>query len=338
MSDWLRNILDRINSPSLDWLQVEVTTYCNAGCIYCPRTLLSDQWNSRHMPMGLFNRLIPFINNTELIYLQGWGEPLLNPRLFEMIRICKEKGKKVGFTTNGMLLTEEIAAKIIDLGLDMLGISLAGATQKTHNRIRMSADFDTIIRNLKQFSRLKEAKNSTNPSIHIAYIILRSNFHELKDIIPLANGLGADQVVASHLSLILKPDLYPEAIFFDKEHEDEYSKTLEKIKEEAIKRNIVFEYPRPFLEKDCMVCSENINHASVVNIEGQVLPCVFNNPVLTNGSDLDEFISFGNLQRSNLSRVWYSKEYSRFRNIQTKKKGLVDMPLRCKKCFKRQTS
>ena len=72
-------------------LQVEVTTRCNASCAFCPRTVLSDQWLSKDMAMGLFTRTIDGVEHElSLVYLQGWGEPLLGPDTLDMIRLAKE--------------------------------------------------------------------------------------------------------------------------------------------------------------------------------------------------------------------------------------------------------
>jgi len=36
MFEWVKRQLEKIASPTLDWVQVEVTTYCNGACIYFP--------------------------------------------------------------------------------------------------------------------------------------------------------------------------------------------------------------------------------------------------------------------------------------------------------------
>ena len=35
--------------PRLDWLQVEISTFCNAACVYCPRTLYACRWRNSLM-------------------------------------------------------------------------------------------------------------------------------------------------------------------------------------------------------------------------------------------------------------------------------------------------
>ncbi|HID29345.1 MAG TPA: radical SAM protein, partial [Desulfobacterales bacterium] len=281
MFEWIRRQLDKIDSPPLDWVQVEVTTYCNGSCMYCPRTVRRHHWANRHMPMELFYKLVPFLRHTDLVYLQGWGEPLLNNDLFEMLRICRDEGKRTGFTTNGMLLAEETIRTLIDLDLDIIGISLAGTSAKTHDRIRKGTDFSKVISHLQTLGKIKAEKNARRPTVHLAYLMLKSNFHEVEEILLLAKRVGAEQIVVSNLSLIVDPKLSPEAIFNDTAHTDYYRDTLDEIRHRAARENIVFDYHGPGLDEASVSCRENVHRTCVINVEGEVVPCVLANPVLS---------------------------------------------------------
>jgi MoaA/NifB/PqqE/SkfB family radical SAM enzyme len=309
------------------------------------------------MPLTLFTKLIPTIRDTELIHLQGWGEPLLNPDIFEMIRICKDNSKRVGFTTNGMLLSEEIIRKLIDLKIDILGVSLAGTSAKTHNKFRQGTDFNFIISNLMKLSAIKGEIGSHVPALHLAYIMLESNFHEIKDIVLLAKGLGARQIILSNLSLILNPELSTEAIFNGAHPIDYYIESLKTTKAVADKEGIVLEFRGPILDDGSQHCPENVCNSCVINVLGEVLPCVFVNPLLSfhrnsgcnkhttyyfkdESYDLDVF-SFGNIQHDSFALIWQSPRYARFRDL-FKYGDLVEsgyfmsnLPDRCIKCYKR---
>jgi len=347
MFRWFKKQLDKISSPDLDWIQVEVTTCCNSACIYCPHATMGARLPNKHMPLDLFNKLIPFIKFTKLIHLQGWGEPLLNPDIFEMIRICKNNSKYVGLTTNGTLLNEETICRVIDSKVDILGVSFAGATAASHNKFRQGSDFDKIISNLQLLYRIKNEKNSQVPALHLAYLMLRSNFHDLEKIVSLAKSLGVEQIVASNLSLIVEPELFAEAIFNNPDLTDSYYRTLEKTKASAARNDIVFAYNRPDLDDVSVLCNENVCFACVVNVDGEVSPCVFTNPGLRiNYWFKDRLLplkgmSFGNIQHENLSQIWHKKEYVRFRNLfspaAVKKSGhvLSEMPESCINCYKR---
>ena len=357
MFEWVKRQLDKISSPTLDWVQVEVTTHCNGSCVYCPHTLMRHHWANRHMPMELFCELVPFLRHTDLVYLQGWGEPLLNKDFFEMVRICKDRGKRVGFTTNGMLLIEDTIRTLVGLQLDIMGISLAGTTAGTHNRIRKGTDFDKVISHLERFRRFKAEKKTQNPALHLAYLMLKSNFHELKEILPLAKRVGAKQIVASNLTLIVDPKLSTEAIFNNTESTDYYGNTLSEIRNRAARENIIFDYHGPCLDDGSVGCRENVHRACVINVEGEVVPCVFTNPVLCESRELGNAkppcyifneqslplrgMSFGSIRNESLTRIWNKKEYARFRELfdpETRRKPeqtRSEMPQSCVKCYKR---
>jgi len=360
MFTWLRKQKKRTISPVLDWVQIEVTSHCNAACIYCPRTVARGRWQSGHFPLTLFRDLLPSLSHTKLVFLQGWGEPLLHPDLFEMVRLCKKEKKMVGFTTNGLLLNKENIHTIIDLQVDILGVSFAGTTSSTHNRIRKGTDFDTAVAALENLRSIKAERKITKPAVHLAHIMFASNFNELSRITSLAKKVGAEQVVGSNLTLIQEPQLFQEALFNNPQRFKEYSRTLAKIKEEASANNILFSYRGPALDETSCICPENVCRSCVINVTGEVGPCVFTNPILSGNSGKAagkqtmaifkdqpiplETFSFGNIKNTDLSRIWQSEKYSKFRNNFDPETGLLPeeilagMPPSCKTCYKRLVS
>jgi len=354
MLRWVTKFLDKLGSPELDWVQVEVTSRCNAACIYCPQPLL---YRKQHMPFGLFKQLLPYLGYTNLVYLQGWGEPLLNTDLFAMIRACKAKGKRVGFTTNGMLLSDETIRRLIDLETDMISVSLAGTSPETHNRIRKGTDFIKIIENLERLQSIRSQKKSPHPALHFSYLMLAANIHELQDVVGLAKRLGAKQVVCSNLALIIDEALWPEALFNREEEQQRLGSLLDGIAEEARRENLLFAYSSPILQKQPANCSENVCCSCVVSVTGEVTPCVFTSPTLSqadgqNGCKplLHIFknspapcfsLSFGNIAQESLTKIWNKKEYHRFRSFHdpdmTKKDNIATpVPRSCASCYKRK--
>lgn len=351
----MTKFLDKLGSPELDWIQVEVTSRCNAACIYCPQPLL---YIKQHMPFGLFKQLLPYLGCTNLVYLQGWGEPLLNPDLFAMIRACKAKGKRVGFTTNGMLLSDKIIRRLIDLETDIVSVSLAGTTPETHNRIRKGTDFDKIIENLDRLQQIRAEKGSLRPAVHLAYILLASNFHELQDVVELAKRLGAEQIVCSNLSLIIDKVLLTEAVFIREEKGQDLNSSLGEIAEEAREQNILFACNQTAPHEQPVYCSENIRSSCVVSVTGEVCPCVFSSPTLSQPDTQNGLkplthiyqnkpvpcypLSFGNIDKESLTRIWNKKEYELFRKFHDPDSAktsinALPVPQNCASCYKRET-
>lgn len=308
--------------------------------------------------MEIFTGIVPYLNNINLVYLQGWGEPLLNDNIFRMIEFCKMKDKLVGFTTNGQLLKEKIIVELIDLKLDILCVSLAGTTSSTHNWLRKGNNFDQIISNLNLFRELKKQKKVIKPSLHIAYLMLESNFEEMRNIILLAQELGAKQVIASNLTLIIKKELFDAALFNNERNYNYYSSTLKQIKEEALTKEIIFFYHNPIPSSFLYGpnCSENIRNALVIDVEGNVSPCVFTMPSLNRNLILNDNKipmhyfknqifplrekSWGNIVSESLWEIWNKKSYSAFRSYFDKPietipdSRIFEHPECCTKCYK----
>jgi MoaA/NifB/PqqE/SkfB family radical SAM enzyme len=101
-----------------------------------------------YLSMSKFRKIIDEFPFLEKISLVGAGEPLLNSELFDMIDYCKVKKIRVGFATNGMLMSEKTSEKIISSGLNWLNISMDGATKDTYEKIRKGADFNLLINNI----------------------------------------------------------------------------------------------------------------------------------------------------------------------------------------------
>jgi MoaA/NifB/PqqE/SkfB family radical SAM enzyme len=245
------------------------------------------------------------------------------------------------------LLTEDAVETLVDLRLDIVAVSLAGTTAATHNHIRKGTDFDQVISHLGQLRSVKSDRNSQFPAVHLAYLMLRSNFHELKEILPLARRVEAKQVVASNLALIVDPKLADEALFHDTEGMEEYQNALDKIREDSSRENITFGYHGPNLDGDSVRCRENVHRACVINVEGEVVPCVFTNPVLSShyifqGESLPlRNMSFGSILRESLTHIWNKQEYASFRELfnpeTTKRPEQIRelMPECCIECYKR---
>jgi MoaA/NifB/PqqE/SkfB family radical SAM enzyme len=312
-------LLHKKNLPSLDWIQVEVTSLCNSSCFYCARTVYKDRWRNGSMSLETFTHLATSFKMAGLIFLQGWGEPFLNKRLLEMIEIAKKSGCKVGLTTNGMLLDPQTMDHLIDLGLDILGISLAGTRPETHNRLREGTDLKRITQSLIKLKEKKAGKNALLPEVHLAYIMLRSNFEDLSEIINYAEKVGSKDIVCSNLNFFQHPELQKETIFLDTAKRDYYEETLTDLRARARENGIDFFFYRPFLpDSPLPVCPENILRSCYVSHDGSVSSCVFTNIPISGKeglSGLPRSITYGNINDQSLLDIWNSNAYKSFRHI-----------------------
>jgi MoaA/NifB/PqqE/SkfB family radical SAM enzyme len=250
-------------------IQVEVTTACQANCNFCPRTALRDTWISRNLDWEDFEYVLSAVRKDTLVHLQGWGEPLLHPRVWDMAAAVRQKKGKVSLTTNGMLLDEAAGRELTKIGMEFAAFSLAGADASTHERLRAATSFDRICGNIQRLSSQKD-----HPRVHIVTQMIKSNLGQLPGIVRLAARLGADRVIASNLDCIVSPEIEALAAFGGTQ-DQESTEILDEVKRLGHELKVEVEiYPLQY-RYNMPVCGANPLHTVVVTVSGEVAPCVY---------------------------------------------------------------
>lgn len=326
---------------SKDWIQVEITSACNAACTYCPRTVYRRNWRDRSMSLKMFQRLLPTLRKTSLAYLQGWGEPFLHPDFSAMVHLAKQAGCSVGVTSNGMLLTEERIRRVTEAGLDILAFSLAGTTPAVNDATRVGTSLEKVLEKIGMVQKIKAQLRSSTPAVHIAYMLLRSGLQDLEGLPRLMAEHGVGQAVVSVLDF--EPSLeWSEEVLTMRTHQERHAleNLFSKVREQGARLGSTIHVPRSGpKKKDDPVCLENALRSMFVSADGQVSPCVYANvPV-----DRVEYaqqglimpyhqVTFGNISENILPRIWHNPEYVQFR----KQLAQGDPPTICRNCAKRE--
>jgi MoaA/NifB/PqqE/SkfB family radical SAM enzyme len=324
-------------APSLDWIQVEVTSHCNARCAYCPRTVYGDDWLSRHMSMETFERLVPAFRKTRLVFLQGWGEPFLHPELLTMMATAKRAGCKVGTTTNGMLLDAHTMHRLVEIGVDVLAFSLAGADER-NDAIRSGTRLADVLDAIRSLGQIKRRLGKERPEVHVAYMLLRSGLEGVRRLPHLLQALGVSQVVISTLDFVASGDLAAEAVVpaTPQEYENLAGK-LDSIRAEGERFGLRIhdQLYRPGPRR--AACPENVERSLFVSADGGVSACVFANMpvsrpagVYRDGPKRHQRVVFGNVGDAPPAAIWRRKAYRAFRRALPRGR----LPAECQGCPK----
>ena len=300
--------------------QIEVTSRCNLKCVMCPVTVLADQWPARDMSWETFERVAAAFERTNWVYLQGWGEPLLHRRVFDMIARAKSAGCRVGFTTNGTRLTQANGARLLDLGLDLVAVSIAGASAATHEAIRVGSDFVRLTENLRRFLQLRRERRNARPKVEVFYLMTSANFDELPRAVELAADLGADELVATNLDYVITAGLDELRAYSSSPPAPAFSDALEEAHKVARRSGIVFR-PHRLQFTEMAVCDLNPLRILFVSADGGVSPCVYTSPLgrseiprVFEGRPIEvPVVSFGNVNERPLMEIWEGEEYREFR-------------------------
>jgi MoaA/NifB/PqqE/SkfB family radical SAM enzyme len=187
---------------SLNKLYLEITTHCNLDCQSCIRQVWDEVLD--HMPLALVSDLLRQLADfpvPPIIHLGGYGEPMAHPNFLEIVRLAKATEALVEVTTNGTLLTREVAAALLDLELDRLVVSIDGTTPKSYDQIRVNGDLHQVMENVRHLYQLKLRHNGRQgrPQIGIAFVALKSNVADLPGLRQLASRIGAGRIQVTNL-------------------------------------------------------------------------------------------------------------------------------------------
>ena len=182
-------------------LQVEVTGACNLACKMCLvryRPKLGRR--SGAMCFHTFKALVDALPDLEKLTLQGLGEPLLAPDIFEMIEYAAGRGIRLGFNTNGTLLTRETSERLVRAGIDWLHVSLDAATAETYEAIRDGSDFARVRDNVAGLVEAKRLLGADRPALQLVFVAMRRNVRELPALVRLAAEWGVGSLWVQNLS------------------------------------------------------------------------------------------------------------------------------------------
>lgn len=207
--------------PSINRLNrvyVEATNKCNLSCSTCMRNVWDVKYG--HMSNETFERILStlaeFPEKPDLFF-GGYGEPLSHPNILNMVKRAKGLGHRVSLITNGILLTEPVIRQLIESNLDMLWVSLDGASAECYTDVRLGDALPVVIENLTQLRTQKYQKFggsswSGHPKLGIAFVAMKRNIQDLGEVIRLGRRLGAVEFsvsnVLAHNTELLDENLY----------------------------------------------------------------------------------------------------------------------------------
>jgi MoaA/NifB/PqqE/SkfB family radical SAM enzyme len=176
--------------PPREWM-LEVTNRCNLACPMCLRNRV--EFASRDMDLHFIKHLLESPSKPDAIWPYGYGESLLYPSIFEVIRSAKGKRIVVSLSTNATHLSPQTGQELLDSALDYLIIAFDGATPETYAKHRIGASFHQVKANVERFLAQKVASQA---KLHVTLqmILMRGTANEVCAFRQLWTRRGVDCV------------------------------------------------------------------------------------------------------------------------------------------------
>ncbi|MBI1387936.1 MAG: radical SAM protein [bacterium] len=280
-------------------LDIEATSNCNLKCTMCPRTDMVDAgtfWDVKNFDYDLYTRLIDEGVEKGLCSLKFnyLGEPLMHPRIVDMVKYAKDRGVvDVMFNTNATLLTERISRMLIGSGIDKLFFSFDSPYREHYNEIRINADYDKTLRNIKRFMALRDEMGSKKPFTRVSMVRMKENEHEWLDFKALFEPI-VDAVAWV-------------------DYVDHTSQT--------VSGKQVFQIAPPRAAGSKKFCCPQLWQRMFVHPDGVVSVCCV---------DSARQLAVGNIKDRTLEEIWTGPEYTRMRELHAT--GRIDEIPVCASC------
>lgn len=295
---------------------IEPTNICNFKCLMCWQS--TDEYKKDggpfiNMDMDLFNKTIDDIKafcikkngKIKLMKLYSTGEPLLHKNIIEMMQIIKRADicDQLEVTTNGSMLTPEIAKTMVDVGLDYLRISIYSVTTDGQKRVTKSNVLPETIRdNVKYVFDYRNSLGKSKPFICAKIIDTHTEENEL--FREMYKNISDEQIVETPWSI---PKLEVNA--------------LEKLydgKEDGQEADA--KYRAEVMYKARKACRYPFTHLTVRSNGDAVVCC----------TDWSRDTCVGNVKNNSIEEIWDSKSLYKFRVMMLTTKG-INHPI-CASC------
>ena len=317
----------------LNRIYVEPTNTCNLNCLTCVRNVWDETPGT--MSRETFNRILTGLRDFSplpTIFIGGYGEPLGHPWLIEMIRELKTLGACVEMITNGVLLNEAIISQLIQVGLDMIWVSVDGARPESYTDIRLGAALPEVIQNIVRLRDMRDHAEKEIPQIGVSFVAMKRNIADLPELLGMYVIQGVDHFSISNL-LAHTPELRGEILYQHAMDNDSYqsvsklplvslprmdvSPEMTAVYGEAFRRGYRLNLAGHDVGQMLNVCPFVQKGSTAIRWDGAVSPCL---PLMhTHDSYLDDRVRrshayiVGNINERNLMDLWNDADYASLR-------------------------
>lgn len=279
---------------------------CNIHCELCPTGQNDKGRDKGLMSFKMFKSIIdecrPYLYRINLF---NWGEPLMNKHIFEMIKYAKQMNIKVALSCNLNYFNENICSKLVESGLDLLIVSLYGASQKSVEKYQRGSNVNKVFANMKQIISERKRLKVTKPKVQWKFLINKYNQTEIPQAVLISRELGIDELkVGSKFRCDMGKEL-------TLDNESQYNNVKAWLPDNEVYS--MYSYSQKSKKKlrgqDCTW----LWLKSTINWNGSVSPCCAVWP---------EKYDFGDFRNSSFFEIWNNHHYQHARNVvRGRKKG-----------------
>jgi len=188
-------------------LELNVTNKCNLLCKMCWLRSAKpnyDEEMSDEELLQIIDEAVAF--GVREFRFPGSGEPLMRKDvLLKLMERVKENGRSGLLISNGTLFSEEYVKKLIEMGWDVLTISLDGPNPEVNDSIRgVKGAFKEVIKNLRFIKKWKTRLKKDYPWLRMNVVLTNKNYDKLEEMVDLAHKFDFKEILIQPMTIFSK--------------------------------------------------------------------------------------------------------------------------------------
>lgn len=175
-------------------LQIITSPACNNNCVFCIDNKLRGRLSAEILDRNALTVLKKMAGKMDRVLFTA-GEPTLNPRLAEFMKLARKLGyREIGLITNGRRLADkDFCRQLLQAGVNEINVSFHGSRARIQEELtRTKGSFQQTLQGLKN---LRELKKNHEFGFLINFTITRANLDDLADFLKLVRRLKPDALV-----------------------------------------------------------------------------------------------------------------------------------------------
>jgi MoaA/NifB/PqqE/SkfB family radical SAM enzyme len=179
------------------YIKLESTPLCHmscAGCAHVSKDYKKTLNSTMRMSVDRIAEIVdPVARDLIGVSLSGYGEPLLNQALPDIVTYLRSRRICTTFPTNmSVRLSDAQVDALVSAAPDMMMISLDGASEETYRQYRVGGNFELVLENVRRLVDAKQRLGTARPFLVWKMVIFPHNAHEVPIAKRRAKALGFD--------------------------------------------------------------------------------------------------------------------------------------------------
>lgn len=186
-------------------LHAVITNVCNLECIHCAYKVVKrrSDYKPSFLEWDIFTRVADEVasHKDAILRFTCDGEPLLHPRILDMVEYAKNHNlRPVTINTNGLLLDRRMIDNLLDREIDVIEVSINAHSKEGYYKLRKSNDYDEIVARTHYLIKARDSRPNCATKVMVSIINQREVESEVADFIKYWTPLVDKVIIRTYTS------------------------------------------------------------------------------------------------------------------------------------------